>query len=101
MKAFIIALLLSQTVIANDYYKADCHIKIKSRNHPDIIGLHILREQVNIEIYNEFKWCVFIDSYEDVVFYECGDYKMTFRDHMREMIYGGRAYSCFFEREGE
>lgn len=92
-------LLLSYSASAKRYYSAQCNIKIQSDKHPDIILIEVIDNTINIQVNTHWQWCQFIDQYDDLLFYECDKYKLTFKNRYQDMTFGGSNYFCEFDNE--
>lgn len=91
--------LFSYNASAKRYYSAQCNIKIQSDKSPDLILIVVIDNTINIQVNKHWKWCQFIDQYDDLFFYECDKYKLTFRNRFTDMTIGGFNYFCEFDIE--
>ena len=91
---FIILFTLSFQSFAKDYH-SECIINISSDKHPGLIHLVIENESIFIQLNNDLLICDFKDDYQmEIFFYRCGDYNVSFRDNLKELIFAGHRYRC-------
>ena len=102
MKILLLALLLiTQThALTTPFYEAVCITDNPAvAEEGQIINLSLDGNELTIEVNQRWRMCGFLGSYKDeIFFYQCDEFKVTFRNHMTEMMFSGYDYTCVFTR---
>lgn len=94
MIKIVLLFLISFQTFAKDY-NSECKINISSKEHPSSINLMIKDETIFIKLNHDLLECNFDDDFQmEIFFYRCGDYNVSFRDNLKELIFAGHRYRC-------